>query len=228
MSSLMDQPAPSQPVTVDVVSDVVCPWCYLGKRRLEHAIAQVPEVAVAIHWRPYSLDPTVPPEGEDRAAYIIRKFGSLAAIDGAHERLIDLGRTEGIDYHFERITRAPNTMDAHRVVRWASAAGAGAAMVERLFAAYFSEGRDVGNHDVLGALAGEVGLPGPEISARLASDQDRDAVAAEIENAYRIGVTGVPCFILAGRYGVMGAQPVEALVAAIRQAAGEQVAATAS
>ena len=123
----MDHPVPLSPVT----TDVVCPWCYLGKRRLEHAIAQIPEVPVAIRWRPFSLDPTVPPEGEDRSAYIVRKFGSLDAIDGAHQRLADFGRAEGIDYHFERITRSPNTLNAHRVVRWATTAGLGEPMVER-------------------------------------------------------------------------------------------------
>jgi predicted DsbA family dithiol-disulfide isomerase len=224
----MDHPVPLSPVTTDVVSDVVCPWCYLGKRRLEHAIAQIPEVPVAIRWRPFSLDPTVPPEGEDRSAYIVRKFGSLDAIDGAHQRLADFGRAEGIDYHFERITRSPNTLNAHCVVRWATTAGLGEPMVERLFAAYFSEGRDVGNIGVLGDLAGEVGLADANVAARLAGSEDRDAVTAEIEDAYRIGVTGVPCFILGGRYGVTGAQPVEALVAAIRQVAGEAVPATAS
>lgn len=156
----MDQPVPLSPITVDVVSDVVCPWCYLGKSRLEHAIARVPEIPVEIRWRPYSLDPTVPREGEDRAAHIIRKFGSLAALDEGHRRLTDLGRAEGITYNFDRITRSPNALDAHRVGRWAADAGKGEAMVERLFAAYFSEGRDVGDHAVLASLASEVGLSG--------------------------------------------------------------------
>jgi len=217
----MDQPVPLSPITVDVVSDVVCPWCYLGKRRLEHAIARVPEIPVEIRWRPYSLDPTVPREGEDRAAHIIRKFGSLAALDEGHRRLTDLGRAEGITYNFDRITRSPNTLEAHRVGRWAADAGKGEAMVERLFAAYFSEGRDVGDHAVLASLASEVGLSGANIAARLERDDDSDAVRAEIEDAYRIGVTGVPCFILGGKYGVVGAQSVEAIVQAIRRVAGE-------
>jgi predicted DsbA family dithiol-disulfide isomerase len=214
----MNQPAPA-PLTIDVVSDVVCPWCYLGKRRLEQAIAAVPDIPVAVRFRPYSLDPTVPPEGEDREAYIVRKFGSVKALDAAHQRLALFGSEAGIAYHFDRITRAPNTLDAHRVVRWATEAGRGAEMVDRLFRAYFGEGRDVGDHGVLGELAGEVGLDGAVIARRLATDDDRDSVKAEIDEAYQIGVTGVPTFILGGKYGVVGAQSVAALTDAIRQVA---------
>src|SRR5215831_9046733 len=104
---------------LDVVSDVVCPWCYLGKHQLERAIAMVPEIDVSVHWRPYQLDPSVPPEGMSRNDYIIKKFGSLEALDAAHERLSAMGRNVGIDYHFERITRSANTINAHRLVRWA-------------------------------------------------------------------------------------------------------------
>jgi predicted DsbA family dithiol-disulfide isomerase len=214
----MNQPS-AAPITIDVVSDVVCPWCYLGERRLRQAIAALPDMTIAVRFRPYSLDPTVPPEGEDREAYIVRKFGSVKALDAAHERLELFGSEAGIAYHFDRITRAPNTLDAHRVVRWAMEAGKGAEMVDRLFAAYFSEGRDVGDPVVLGELAGEVGLDGAAITARLATDDDKDSVKAEINEAYQIGVTGVPTYILGGRFGVVGAQSVEALTDAIRQVA---------
>jgi predicted DsbA family dithiol-disulfide isomerase len=214
----MNQPSPA-PLTIDVVSDVVCPWCYLGKSRLEQAIAAVPEIPVAVRFRPYSLDPSVPPEGEDRAVYIRRKFGSLNALDAAHQRLKAMGREAGVDYHFDRITRSPNTLDAHRVVRWATEASKGTEMVDRLFRAYFSEGRDVGDHQVLSELASEVGLDGAAIAARLATDDDKASVKAEINEAYQIGVTGVPTFILGGKYGVVGAQSVEALTEAIRQVA---------
>jgi predicted DsbA family dithiol-disulfide isomerase len=211
-----------QSLRIDVVSDVVCPWCYLGKRRLEHAVALVPEVAVSVHWRPYQLDPSVPPEGMSREDYIVGKFGNLAALNEAHQRLTDYGRAEGVDYHFERITRSANTINAHRVVRWASAEGRQEPMVERLFAAYFGEGRDIGEIAVLADIAGEVGLDRTIIAARLGGDDDRAAVAAEIADAYRIGVTGVPTFILAERYGVVGAQSAETLAGAIRQAAAKQ------
>jgi predicted DsbA family dithiol-disulfide isomerase len=210
-------------LTVDVVSDVACPWCYLGKRRLERALDLVSDLAVAVRWRPYRLDPTIPPEGIDRKEYIIGKFGSLEAIEPAHERLVAYGRDEGIDYHFERITRSANTIDAHRLIRWADAVGLADAVVERLFAAYFSEGLDIGDKTVLAALAGEAGLDADAIAARLASGEDRDAVAREIDEAYRIGVTGVPCFIFDQKYAVMGAQAAETIADAIRQVVAERV-----
>jgi predicted DsbA family dithiol-disulfide isomerase len=213
---------PQSALTVEVVSDVACPWCYLGKRRLERAIELVPEIRVSVHWRPYRLDPTIPPEGMDRTDYVIRKFGSIEALDEAHKRMTDFGMAEGIDYHFERITRSANTINAHRLVRWAAAGGAEDAMVERLFAAYFSEGLDIGAIDILAALAGEVGLEANTVAKRLAGDEDREEVALEIEDAYRIGVTGVPCFIIDQKYAVMGAHPAEALARAITQAAGEK------
>jgi predicted DsbA family dithiol-disulfide isomerase len=214
----MTQPS----ISVDVVSDVACPWCYLGKRRLERAVALVPEIQVSVHWRPYRLDPTIPPDGMDRKDYIIRKFGSLEALDEPHARLIELGRAEGIDYHFERITRSANTINAHRLVRWATASGAEDAIVERLFAAYFSEGRDIGAIEMLAALSGDVGLDSDSVAKRLAGDEDREEVAGEIEDAYHIGVTGVPCFIVDQKYAVMGAHPAESLARAIAQAAGEK------
>ena len=210
-----------QSLRIDVVSDVVCPWCYLGKRRLERAVALVPEIAVTVQWRPYQLDPSVPPEGMSRRDYIVAKFGGLSALDGAHQRLTDYGRAEGIDYHFDRITRSANTINAHRVVRWATAEGKQEPMVERLFAAYFGEGRDIGDLAVLADVAGEAGLDRAAIAARLAGDDDRTTVEAEIADAYRIGVTGVPTFILAERYGIVGAQSAETLAGAIRQAAAK-------
>jgi len=209
-------------VTIDVVSDVVCPWCYLGKHRLEKAVAAVPEIDVAIRWRPFQLDPSVPPEGMDRAEYIRAKFGSVDALEDGHKRLTEYGREVGIDYRFDAITRSANTIDAHRFVRWAAEAGKETQAVERLFQAYFSDGRDIGDPKVLAEVAGEIGLDSVAIAERLKGNDDRDAVLAEIQEAYQIGVTGVPTFILDRRYGVVGAQSVETLVAAIRQTAAKQ------
>ena len=216
---------PQPPLSIDVVSDVVCPWCYLGKRRLERALSLLPEVYVDVRWQPFRLDPTIPPEGMDRRDYVIRKFGSEAALDQAHQRLAAMGREEGIEYRFERIQRSPNTVDAHRLVRWAALAGTEDAMVERLFAAYFRDGLDIGDHGVLADLAAEVGLDRDAVAARLKSDDDRTAVLAAIDDAYRIGVTGVPCFIFDRRSGVMGAQSAETLVRAIGQVIAERAAA---
>jgi predicted DsbA family dithiol-disulfide isomerase len=216
------------PLTIDVVSDVVCPWCYLGKRRLERALAAVGDQSNVVRWQPFRLDPTIPPEGINRDTYLTGKFGNVHAVDEAHRRLTEMGRNEGIDYHFERITRSPNTIDAHRLVRWAARDGKEEAMVERLFAAYFRDGLDVGDHEVLAQLAREVGVGDGNVAERLAGDDDRREVVGAIEDAYRIGVSGVPCFIIDRRYAVMGAQPAEVLVRAIAQADTERKAAPAS
>lgn len=209
------------PLTLDVYSDVVCPWCYLGKRRLERGLSLLPELDVAVRWRPFQLDSTIPQGGIERRVYLERKFGSVDAISQTHRRMTEMGATEGIEYHFERIQRSPNTLDAHRVIRWAATAGHQEAIVERLFRAYFSEGLDIGDHAVLARLATEAGLEESFVASRLATDEDREAVEAEIAEAYRIGVTGVPCFVIASRYAVMGAQPPETIARALRSVAEE-------
>ncbi len=213
------------PVTIDVISDVVCPWCYLGKRRLARAIGLLPEIQVVVRWRAFRLDPTIPPDGVAREDYLTAKFGSIEAVVESHRQLTEHGRGEGIDFHFDRITRSPNTVDAHRLVRWAAAEGAQNDMVERLFTAYFSEGLDVGDTAVLADLAADVGLDAAIVARRLASDEDRELIVAEIENAYRIGVSGVPCFIIDRRLAVTGAHPADVLVQAIEQAVAEREAA---
>jgi predicted DsbA family dithiol-disulfide isomerase len=204
-------------LSIDVVSDVVCPWCFVGKRRLEEAVARA-GVPIEVRWRPFQLDPTIPPEGKGRREYLEGKFGSLERVRPMHDRLVEIGRAEGIAFDFDRIAISPNTLDAHRLVRWAGETGRQQEMVEALFRAYFLEGRNIGAHTVLADVAAEVGLPRAGIAARLATDEDRDAVAAEIAAAQRIGVTGVPTFILAGRYGIAGAQAAEQLADAIKAA----------
>lgn len=206
-------------ITVDVISDVVCPWCYLGKRRLERAIGLLPQLEFAVRWHPFRLDPTIPPDGIDRRDYLTGKFGGLDQIAPAHANLAALGEREDIAFRFDRITRAPSTVDAHRLIRWASVDGCGEVMVERLFRAYFTEGIDVGDRSALAGLAADLGMSG-DIAGRLASDEDVAEVTAEIEEAYRIGVTGVPCFIIDRRYAVVGAHPAETLVEAIHKAEG--------
>jgi predicted DsbA family dithiol-disulfide isomerase len=208
-------------LTLDVFSDVVCPWCYLGKRRLERALSLVPEIDVTVRWRPFQLDSTIPQGGIERRVYLERKFGGPEAIAPTHRRMTEMGATEGIEYHFERIARSPNTLDAHRVIRWSATAGHEEATVERLFRAYFSEGLDIGDPSVLSRLAGEAGLDESVVASRLATDEDREAVEAEIAEAYRIGVTGVPCFVIASRYAVMGAQAPETIVRTLRSVAEE-------
>jgi predicted DsbA family dithiol-disulfide isomerase len=220
----MSAPAPTQaPVSIDVVSDVVCPWCYLGKQRLEAALASLPH-PVAVRWRPYQLDPTLPPEGKERRAYMLAKFGSSDRIEQAHARLAAMGAEEGIAFAFDRIAISPNTLDAHRLIRWAGAGSDPAlqgAVVDALFRAYFVEGRNIGDRAVLADIAGACGLDAAEIAARLATDEDRAAVEAEVAEAQAIGVTGVPTFILAGRYALVGAQPAEEIARALAQIAAQ-------
>ncbi|HEV7255689.1 MAG TPA: DsbA family oxidoreductase [Mesorhizobium sp.] len=209
-------------VTVDVVSDVVCPWCFVGQRRLGRALGQVgADIDVDVRWRPFQLDPTIPPGGLDRREYMLAKFGSAERLAAAHERLNELGAREGIDFHFERISRSPNTIDAHRLIRWASAHGTPAQndLAAELFSRYFEQGQDIGDANVLADAAIAAGLPDENWRARLLSDEDRETVREEAVNFSRMGVTGVPCFILAGRYAVSGAQEAEALAQAIDQVA---------
>jgi predicted DsbA family dithiol-disulfide isomerase len=207
------------PLNVDVVSDVVCPWCYLGKRRLEAAAKLVTEIPLNIHWRPFQLDSTIPPGGIPREEYVTKKFGSVNALDRPNAQLAAAGAEVGIPYAFDKIKRSPNTLDAHRLVRWSDAAGRQDAMVERLFRLYFIEGADVGDHKVLAKAAADVGMDAAAVTADLASDRDRDAVQREISAVSAAGVTGVPCFILDTRAAVMGAQSAEVLASAIRQVA---------
>jgi len=209
------------PLRIDVVSDVVCPWCFIGKRRLEKAIAQS-DVPLEINWRPFQLDPTIPAEGKSRRAYLEGKFGTQERIKALHDNLSAAGASEDIPFAFDRIEVSPNTLDAHRLVRWAGEAGKQDEIVEALFSAYFLEGRNIGDHAVLADIAAEHGMDRDEIAARLASEEDRDVVQAEIVQAQQIGVTGVPTFIMLGRYALVGAQPPEELVQAFEAVAEKE------
>lgn len=191
-----------EPLTIDIVSDVVCPWCYIGKRNLEAALAELPRDDIEIRWRPYQLDPTIPPEGIARRAYLERKFGER--VDEIYTRVAAAGRDAGIDFAFDRIERSPNTLDAHRLIRWSQSVGKQVELVERLFRDFFVEGRDVGDRAVLIEAAGAVGMELDVVKRLLAGNADKDSVREEIATAQRLGVTGVPFFILAGRFGDAG------------------------
>lgn len=201
------------PLRIDVISDVVCPWCFVGKRRLEKAVA-ASDVPLQIHWRPFQLDPTIPPEGKDRRAYLEAKFGTEERIRQLHDNLAAAGEAEGIPFAFERIKVSPNTLDAHRLIRWAEESGKQEEIVETLFRAYFLEGRDIGDHAVLTEIAASAGMDRESTAARLASDEDREVVQSEIVSAQQMGVTGVPTFVLLGRYALVGAQPAPELARA--------------
>ncbi|MCD7109742.1 DsbA family oxidoreductase [Rhizobium sp. DKSPLA3] len=209
-------------VTIDVVSDVVCPWCYLGKARLDKAIAELAnEVLVTVSWRPYQLNPDLPPEGVDHKAHLAAKLGGDAAVARAHETLTALGHADGVAFDFDAVKISPNTLDAHRLIRWAQAEGADtqASVVSGLFRANFEEGRNVGDRETLIDIAEAGGLDRAVVSALLASDADTADVKTEIDMARDMGVTGVPCFIIESKYAVMGAQSVEVLTGALRDIA---------
>ena len=205
-------------ITVDVVSDVVCPWCFIGQKRLDKAIA-ASGVAVQVRWRPFQLDPTIPAEGKDRRDYMLEKFGSEQRIREIHARIEPLGAAEGISFDFDAIKVAPNTLDAHRLIRWAGAAGEGEQnrLVRLLFQLNFEQGKDLGDHAVLVEAAREAGMDAAIAQTLLPTDADVEAVRAEIATASRMGVTGVPCFLIENKYAVMGAQDTATLADAIRQ-----------
>lgn len=207
-------------LTIDVVSDVVCPWCYVGMRRLDKALAGWSAADYELRWRPYQLDPTIPAGGVDRRRYMLAKFGSEEKLQEIFGRLRAVGDEEEIDFDFDAIAVSPNTLDAHRLIRWAANAQADHVqhrMVARLFELYFENGADIGDHGVLVEAARQVGLDDVLVETLLASDQDKDAVSQEIETARQMGVTGVPCFLLAGQYAVVGAQETNQLADAFRQ-----------
>ncbi len=220
------EPDPDLPI-VDVVSDVVCPWCYVGKRHLESALAALAEAGEpvpAVRWHPYELNPGLPAEGVDRREYLERKFGGPARAAQVYERVRRAGTQAGIAFDFERIALQPNTRDAHRLVAWGQTRGDAGPLVERLFRAYFVEGRFVGSHEVLADLAAEAGEDRDAALEFLASGVGRDEVAQAEARAATLGITGVPFFIVDGRYGLSGAQPAEAFVEALRRARQPQAA----
>jgi predicted DsbA family dithiol-disulfide isomerase len=211
----------SHPLQIDVVSDVVCPWCYIGKHRLERALALAKDVAVEVNWRPFFLNPWVPREGMSREDYLVTKFGSVEAYTSISSRIKEAAAEEGLQYNPERVQRQPNTIDCHRLIHWADASGAAAAMKQRLMELYFRDGGDLTQLDVLVQAAADVGLDANEMRARLGTDADVGLVSAQATEASNKGISGVPTYVFARQYAVSGAQPPEQLAAAIRQVAME-------
>ena len=208
-----------QPVRIDVVSDVVCPWCFIGKRRLEKALALNPDIPVEVHWRPYFLNDWIPREGISREQYLTTKFGSVERYKGIAQRVSAAAAAEGLTYAMDKISRQPNTLDAHRLIRWAGGIGKAAEMKQRLMDLYFTEGADLTNHAVLVQAATDVGLDPEDVRAALESDQDVADVEREAVSAKEAGIEGVPCFILDGKFAVSGAQAPEDLAEAIERVA---------
>src|SRR6185312_3120990 len=208
-----------QPVRIDVVSDIVCPWCFIGKHRLEKAIALNPDIPVEVRWRPYFLNDWIPREGISREQYLTTKFGSPERYKGIAQRVSAAASAEGLTYAMDKISRQPNTLDAHRLIRWADGIGKAAEMKQTLMNLYFTEGSDLTDHSVLVKAAATVGLDAETIRKDLASDKDVAEVEQEALSAKEAGIEGVPCYIFGGKFAVSGAQAPEYLAEAIARMA---------
>jgi len=205
---------------IDVISDTVCPWCFIGKRRLQRAMEARPALDFDVKWRPYQLDATVPREGMDRQVYMRMKFGDdPMKIVEMHKLIAAEGEKEGIAFDFAAITRRPNTLDSHRLIRWAEAAGVQDEVVERLFIAYFENGEDIGDIRILSDIADLCGMDGVEVAQMLESDTDTALVEREDGIAHEMGVTGVPAMIFGGKLAVSGAREPEMLAMVIDRVA---------
>jgi predicted DsbA family dithiol-disulfide isomerase len=209
------------PLVIDVVSDVVCPWCFIGKRRLEQAIAMRPDIPVEIRWRPYFLNDWVPREGISRNEYLTKKFGSPERYKSIAGRVSAAAAAEGLTYNVDGISRQPNTTDCHRLILWAGNSGDPGKIKQRLMELYFSEGADLTDREVLVRAAVDCGMDGALTREWLASERDVDRVTAEAEQAKQAGIEGVPCFILGGVLAVSGAQDPITLADAIARAVEE-------
>ena len=203
---------------IDIVSDTVCPWCFIGKRRIERAMALRPDVSFDVFWRPYRLDPTIPREGVDRRAYLKAKFGDTPRSSAMGDAIRSEGAGEGIEFAFDKIAKSPNTLDSHRLVRWSASAGVQDEVVERLFRAYFIEGKDIGDAAVLATIAADAGMDGELVASLIASDADLESVEREAGLANEMGITGVPTFIFDSKLMISGAREAELLVRVIDKA----------
>lgn len=204
-------------VKLDIISDPICPWCYIGKANLDAAIAETGIDPFEIEWRIFQLNPDMPADGMDRQEYLQAKFGGPDGAKQVYGRIAEHASGSGLDLKFDKIPRTPNTMDAHRLIRWASTTGAQDALVKRLFVLYFEEGADIGDHGVLLDVAEEIGMEREVVAKLLKGDADRQLLADEDKSAREMGVTGVPCFIVDGKYVVQGAQPPEMWVKVINE-----------
>jgi predicted DsbA family dithiol-disulfide isomerase len=206
---------------IDVVSDTICPWCFIGKRRLYRALAMRPEMEFDVKWRAFRLDPTIPRDGVDRKAYLKAKFGDGERPRAMSQAIVEAGTNEGIAFAFDEIAKTPNTTASHCLIRWAATAGVQDEVVERLFRAYFEEGLDIGNPDVLVEMAGDAEMDTALVADLLEQDADRELIAREDEFAHKMGISGVPTFIFANKYAISGAHDPNALLEVIDKTASE-------
>ena len=204
---------------IEIIFDTVCPWCYIGKRRLDQALALRPHLQVTTRWRPFLLNPELPPDGVDRTAYLVKKFGSETRVRRIYGAIGEAGQSVAIDFAFDRIQKTPNSVDSHRLVKFAQRHGLAAEMVEALFVSFFIEGRDIGETEVLLDIAADQGLDRAEVARHLASDADIDAVAQDNARAHRLGVNGVPSYVFGGPMIISGAQEPQILARMLDAAA---------
>ena len=209
----------TEPLTIDVVSDVVCPWCFIGKSRLEQALQLRPDIPVEIRWRPYFLNDWIPPQGISREEYLTKKFGSPERYKGIAGRVAAAAKAEGLTYNIDRISRQPNTLDCHRLILWARNTGDAGKMKQRLMELYFTEGADLTDREVLVKAAADCGMDADLTRDLLASERDVERVTQEAEQAKQAGIDGVPCFIFGGVLAVSGAQDPAYLADAMARAA---------
>ncbi len=196
-------------IKLDILSDPICPWCYIGKSYLDRALAAAGDHPFAIEWHPFQLNPDMPPEGMDRRAYLEAKFGGKEGAIRAYAPVVEHADSAGLAINFEGIARTPNTLNAHRLIHWAGIEERQTPVVSALFKAYFVDGRDIGDTATLAAIAGDAGLDGAMIATLLEGDADADDIRARDAHARERGVTGVPTFIIANQHVVSGAQPPE-------------------
>lgn len=208
-------------LSIEVYSDVVCPWCYIGKRRLEQALETLKSrEATRVIWRPFQLNPTMPKSGMDRLVYLEAKFGGPDEMKAIQDRVAAVGASVSVEFAFDRIARTPNTLDAHRLIWFAQQQDRQDNVVEELFHGYFTEGVNIGEVDMLVSLADRAGLDRDKVSRLLQSEEGLDAVRQEEARGHQLGIRGVPFFVLNGKSTVSGAQPVETFVSEIERATG--------
>ncbi|MDU8926889.1 DsbA family oxidoreductase [Alisedimentitalea sp. MJ-SS2] len=196
-------------VKLDIISDPICPWCFIGKSQLDRALEQRPDHPFTIEWHPFQLNPDMPPEGMDRRAYLEAKFGGKDGAYTAYQPIVEHAKKVGVNIEFDKIQRTPNTMDAHRLIHWAGIEGRQTFVVSALFKAYFQEGRDIGNHEVLADIADSSDLDASVVMRLLATDEDKSGIAEKDQGFRKMGIQSVPTFVVGGQHAVPGAQPSE-------------------
>ncbi len=200
---------PAAVVKLDIMSDPICPWCYIGKSYLDRAMEQNPDHPFQIEWHPFQLNPDMPAEGMDRRAYLEGKFGGKEGAVKAYAPVVEHAKTAGLKIDFEAMKRTPNTLDAHRLIHWSGIEGRQTAAVSALFKAYFVEGRDIGDADTLADIADSIEMDAAVVRRLLASDADQQLIIDRDAHSRKMGISSVPTFIVAGKHAVPGAQPPE-------------------